>query len=294
MRAFFAAREVLEVETPLLCGATVTDLHLASISAAVGGREHFLQTSPEYAMKRLLAAGLGAIFQLGKAFRDGESGRHHNPEFTLLEWYRPGFDHHALMAEVESFFREVVAAPEADWLSYREAFERVFAIDPHSAPVAVLDAVIAALPTSPPAFAEDDRDGRLDYLLTHGVEPSFASDRPTLLYDYPASQAALARLRPGDPPVAERFEVYWGRIELANGFHELTDAVEQRRRFAADLKRRRAAGLPPVALDERFLAALEAGMPAASGVALGFDRLAMIAAGADHLDEVLAFPLARA
>jgi elongation factor P--(R)-beta-lysine ligase len=300
-RAFFAARGVLEVETPLLAAAAVTDVHLASLStryagAAGGGRPLYLQTSPEYAMKRLLAAGAGAIFQFAKAFRDGEAGSRHNPEFTLLEWYRPGFDHHALMDEVDALLATLLGTPPAERLSYRALFARHLGVDPLTASCPDLDRAAAERGLLAPPFAPDDRDGRLDLLLSHLVEPRLPRDRPTFVFDYPASQAALARLRTDADGVvvAERFEAFAGGLELANGFHELTDAAEQRRRFAGDLARRRALGLPAVPLDERLLAALAAGLPDCAGVALGFDRLVMLAAGASSIQEVLAFPIDRA
>ena len=308
VRAFFAVRGVLEVETPVLAPSTVPDLHLASLEtrrrgpgAPPAGERLYLQTSPEVHMKRLLAAGSGPIFQLARAFRDGEAGRRHNPEFTLLEWYRPGFDHHALMDEVEALLdsvlgKTVLGAP-AERLTYAELFERHAGVDPHRASVAELDAVAAAAGIAAPALDTEDRDGRLHLLVSHLVEPRLPAGRITFVHDFPASQAALARVRPGSdggPPLAERFEVYVGPVELANGFHELTDAAEQRRRFERDRDERRRLGLPVPPLDERFLDALEAGLPPCAGVALGFDRLVMLAAGADSLDQVLAFPADRA
>jgi lysyl-tRNA synthetase class 2 len=262
-------------------------------------------------MKRLLAAGSGPIYQLARAFRDGEAGRRHNPEFTLLEWYRPGFDHHRLMDEVEELLAATLeerAAAEpggpkraepirpAERLTYAEAFRRHAGVDPHRAPVAELDAAIAAAGVAGPSFAAGDRDGRLHLLMALVVEPALGPGT-VVVHDFPASQASLARIRPATadrPALAERFEVFVAGVELANGFHELTDAAEQRRRFAADLARRRAAGLPQPPLDERFLAALEAGLPPSAGVALGFDRLVMLATGAASIDEVLAFPADRA
>lgn len=296
IRTFFSSRGVLEVETPSLSHGTVTDLHLASLETRcqVGGERQtlYLQTSPEFAMKRLLAAGSGPIFQLARAFRDDESSRRHNPEFTLLEWYRPGFDHHALMDEMDELLAAVLRTEKAERLSYGELFETRLGVDPHRAEVAELLAASERAGLAPPA--DLDRDALLDFLMSFHLEPTLGRGRPTFLFDYPASQAALSRVRPGHPPVAERFEVYLEGMELANGFHELTDAGEQRRRFGADLARRRERGLPAVAIDERFLAALTAGLPACSGVALGVDRLVMVAAGAGEISEVLAFPAERA
>ncbi len=298
IRAFFAARGVLEVETPLLAAATVTDLHLHSLATTVeaggGQRRLFLQTSPEFAMKRLLAAGSGAIYQICKAFRDGEAGRLHNPEFTMLEWYRPGFDHHALMDEVDELLAETLAVPAAERCTYAQVFARHLELDPHASSAGRLRRRAAELGLDAAGLDPEDRDSWLQLLLACAVEPRLGRGRPTFVHDFPASQAALARVRPGEPPLAERFEVYVEGVELANGFHELACAGEQRQRFAADLERRRAAGLPQVPVDERLLAALAAGLPDCAGVALGVDRLAMLAAGAESLAEVVSFPVERA
>jgi lysyl-tRNA synthetase class 2 len=302
VRRYFAAAGVLEVETPLLSFAGATDPALASLAtrysgpAAPHGVALYLQTSPEHAMKRLLAADSGPIYQICRAFRDGERGRRHNPEFTLLEWYRPGFALSALIDEVVGLLHEVL--PERlreERVSYAQAFGRTLGLDPHRADAAALRA--AATRAGVPGAGElalPTRDAWLDLLMTHCIEPGFDPRAITVVLDYPASQAALARVRPGDPPVAERFEVYAGGMELANGFHELTDAAEQRRRFAADNARRRAEGLPEMPVDARLLAALDAGLPDCSGVALGVDRLLMLAVGARDIADVLAFPLERA
>ena len=305
IRAFFAACGVLEVETPALSAAAITDPHLASFKTCYSGpgsqhgRPLYLHTSPEFAMKRLLAAGSGCIYQIARVFRDGEAGSRHNPEFTLLEWYRVGFDHHRLMDEVAELVGMLLAGrlalAEPERLSYRQIFQHHLNLDPHRATVADLAACAetrnVSIPTGMPL---DDPDPWLDLLLTHCVEPRLGSGRLTFVHDYPASQAALARLRPDDPPVGERFELYINGIELANGFHELGDAVEQRRRFAQENAARRAAGLPIMPMDEHLLAALEFGLPDCAGVALGFDRLVMLATRKTSLAEVLAFPLDRA
>jgi len=302
-RRFFAEREVLEVDTPLLYPVTVTDPHLHSFAThytgpgAPAGRTLYLQTSPEFAMKRLLAAGSGSIYQLGKAFRNGESGRRHNPEFTLLEWYRPGFTLADLMTEVDALVRQMVGASLAlgstQYLSYADAFIRYVGINPHTASnSAVSQCATQHGITPPPGLTDDMRDGWLDLLLTHLIEPQLGREAPLFLFDYPPSQAALARIRPGNPAVAERFELYIQGMELANGYHELGDAAEQRRRFEADRATRQAEGLPVPPLDERLLAALEAGLPACCGVALGIDRLIMLVAGVSTIDEITAFPLA--
>ncbi|QKT02866.1 EF-P lysine aminoacylase GenX [Ectothiorhodospiraceae bacterium 2226] len=299
IRAFFAARDVLEVETPILARTGSPDLHLASLCTDYhgphGGRL-YLQTSPEYHMKRLLAAGSGPIYQVCKVFRDGEAGRLHNPEFTLLEWYRPGFDHHRLMDEVRDLVRALLGPLDEERMTYRAAFQRALDLDPLQAPAAELAATAAAQGIRVQGLepTETARDAWLDLLLTHCVEPTLGRDTLTFLYEYPASQAALARLAPHDPRVAERFELYLHGVELANGFHELADAEEQGRRFAADNAARAAAGLPRVEPDERLLTALRAGLGDCAGVALGVDRLLMLAVGARALEEVVAFPVARA
>ncbi len=305
IRAFFAARKVLEVETPLLSAAAIPDPHLASFATVYSGpgprngQTLYLHTSPEFPMKRLLAAGSGCIYQIARVFRNGEAGRRHNPEFTLLEWYRVGFDHHQLMAEVAELVtallgeRRTLADPES--LTYQQAFQQYLELNPHRATVAELAACAERQGVSiPPGMPMDQLDPWLDLLLTQRIEAHLGRGRLCFLYDYPASQAALARLRPGDPPVGERFELYLDGIELANGFHELGDAVEQRRRFAAENTARQAHGLPVMPVDENLLAALDAGLPECAGVALGVDRLVLLAAGKTALAEVLAFPFERA
>jgi lysyl-tRNA synthetase class 2 len=291
-RAFFAARGVLEVETPILARATVTDPHLASLETRVQGRPqpYYLQTSPEYAMKRLLASGSGDVYQICKVFRDGESGRLHNPEFTMLEWYRLGFDHRALMDEVEALLGELLAgrlSAPAERLSYRDAFRRALAVDPYEAPLATLAALAAERSGAGDLGAE--RDVHLDLLMGAVVGPALGRGRITFVHEYPASQAALARLLPGQPPVAARFEAYVEGVELCNGFHELADAGEQRRRFEADRAARAARGRPLPPVDERLLAALAAGLPDCAGVAVGLDRVLMLATGCSALCEVLTF-----
>jgi lysyl-tRNA synthetase class 2 len=245
-------------------------------------------------MKRLLATGAGSIYQLCKVFRDGECGAQHNPEFTLLEWYRTGFDHLDLMAEVEQLLAVVLAdiAPLAavhHW-TYRELFLQYAGIDPFAASPDELKTLLeSGCDISCVGLSGDDLDGWLDLMMTHVIEPQLGAGL-VFVRDYPASQAALARLRPGTPSVAARFEAYLNGVELANGFHELVDAAEQRVRFENDLKRRRNSKLTCVNMDERLLSALESGLPDCAGVALGVDRLVMIASGANCLNEVIAFP----
>lgn len=300
VREFFAARGVLEVDTPMIINAPVTDVHIHSarveLSAAAPGSPParlFLHTSPEYAMKRLLAAGSGDIYQLCHVARALESGRVHNPEFSLLEWYRVGFSLGQLMDEVELLVRALLGTAAAgERLSYREVFLRELALDPFAATVGELARAAAPLGLSTGLPLE--RDGYLELLMGGLIGPRLGRDRLTFVYGYPASQAALARLDPADPRAAQRFELYAGGIELANGFHELSAAPEQRARFEADNAARRRAGLPVYPLDERLLAALGHGLPDCAGVALGFDRLLMLATGASHIQEVLAFPTRRA
>jgi elongation factor P--(R)-beta-lysine ligase len=294
-REYFTATRALEVDTPTLSSAAVTDVHLASVAATSLGRNTFLHTSPEYAMKRLLAAGCGDIWQICKVYRDGESGRSHNPEFTLIEWYRLGMDHHALMSDVERVIGAMLppshASDRSERLTYREAIQLHAGIDPFEDPLAVLIARLESAGIEVPQDVKNDRDACLDLIMAILVGPQLGHDRLTFIYDYPASQAALAQIR---GPVASRFEAYMSGLELCNGFHELANSAEQRGRFERDLAERARRGLPPMPIDERFLAALDHGLPECSGVALGFDRLVMCATGADHIDAVLAFPFDRA
>jgi lysyl-tRNA synthetase class 2 len=301
IRAFFSVRAVLEVETPIFSSAATTDPALLSFTTHyIGplyprGHNFYCHTSPEFPMKRLLAAGSGSIYQICKVFRNGESGRLHNPEFTLLEWYRVGFDHQKLMEEAVTLVTEMLtghrtlAPPEK--LTYREAFERYCGIDPHTADNRALAGAVSRHAVQIDLDTRHENPDVLrDLLLTHVIEAQLGCGRITVLYDYPASQAALARVCAGNPPVAERFELYLDGIELANGFHELTDAGEQQRRFERDRKQRKASGLPEVPVDEHLLSALRAGMPECAGVALGFDRLVMLASGKKNLRDVIAFP----
>jgi lysyl-tRNA synthetase class 2 len=298
IRRFFADRSVLEVETPALSrgGATDPNIHSVTCALAESGvfRPLYLHTSPEFSMKRLLAAGSGDIYQIARVFREGERGRFHNPEFTLLEWYRVGYDHHALMDEVEALLWRLLACGTAERLSYAEAFMRYAGFDPHSATLEELSNVAEASGYRVSARAARPRDELLDLILSHNVQPRLGERAPTFLYEYPESQAALARVRPGHPAVAERFEVFVNGIELANGFHELRDPAEQARRFAEDLACRALMGLASIPIDEALIAGLRHGLPDCTGVALGFDRLVMIRSGARHIDEVLAFPFERA
>jgi lysyl-tRNA synthetase class 2 len=296
LRGFFAARGVLEVETPILSAAGNTEPNIAGFSTMftghvdAGARERFLRTSPEYAMKRLLAAGAGDCYELGRVFRNAEAGGRHNPEFTMLEWYRVGWDHRRLADEVVELVRAAQALAGQDVAvyacTYRELFVHGLGLDPFVAGDAQLRAPLAAYAIDPAGL---ERDDWLDLLLTHCLQPAFPRDRITVLSDYPASQCALARIRPGAPPVAERFEVFLGPFELANGYHELNDAAEQRARFEHDNARRRARGARELPLDENLLAVLGR-LPDCAGVALGIERLLMALAGTDAIADVLAIP----
>ena len=294
IRAFFRVRGVLEVETPVLAGTTSPETHLSSFEVRSPGEEDtvgWLQTSPEFAMKRLLCAGSGPIFQITKAFRAGEAGRLHNPEFSILEWYRPGFTYEELIAEVEVLLHELLGRSESRRLPYREAFIRFAGVDPVRASLSDLRGRCRTRGWDEAGGA--DRDACLDFLLDGAVQRGLGSGVVTLL-DFPASQCSFARLKPEDPGIAERFEVFIDGIEVGNGYRELTDAREQLHRFERDRESRRRRGLPDTPIDHRLIAALSVGMPECSGVALGLDRLAMIAFGSTRLDEVVSFPFDRA
>jgi elongation factor P--(R)-beta-lysine ligase len=297
VRGHFAATGALEVETPVMVQAGVTDVHLESLQVqrADGSRAGFLHTSPEYAMKRLLAAGAPDIYQVARVFREGERGRRHNPEFTMVEWYRLGIDHHALMDDVERLLRLLLAplrgVGPTHRVTYVDAFIEVMGLDPIGAPTSDVHAAMVSRGADIPASIASERDALLDLAMATLVAPAFPADRITFLYDFPASQAALAQVR---GPVASRFEAFWGELELANGFHELGDPREQARRFEADRMERARRGQPDREPDRFFLEGLAAGLPACAGVALGFDRVLMIATGAKSIDEVIAFPVERA
>ncbi|MCB1864751.1 MAG: EF-P lysine aminoacylase GenX [Chromatiales bacterium] len=291
IREFFAGRDVLEVDTPILSRAGNPDPNIEPVrtSPGAGLSALCLATSPEFAMKRLLAAGSGAIYQIAHAFRAGERGRWHNPEFSILEWYRPGFSVEDLVGEIDALLDAVgltsVAGPMRR-IEYRDAFVTALDVDPLSASLGQLARL------APQQDFGQERETWLDYLFSHRVQPTLAGR--VCVSHWPASQAALARLVPGRPELAERFEIFVDGLELANGFHELADAAEQRRRFESDRARRAGNGQPDIALDEALLAALGDGFPDCSGVALGLDRLLVLLSGAKSLDDVLAFPIERA
>jgi lysyl-tRNA synthetase class 2 len=308
VREFFRTRAVLEVETPLLCAATATDPYLSSVQvvvdavrselsvdkpAGLSGDLFFLQTSPEFAMKRLLAAGSGPIYQICKAFRNGERGRRHNPEFTMLEWYRPDFDEVMLMDEVEALLKLFLRFERAERVSYRKIFETHLKIDPFT----LDDQSLREMVQQTTGIRDDgfERDTFLELLFSHIIEPRLGLCVPCFVYDYPASQAALAEKKTvGDVEVGSRFELYIGGAEIANGYFELTNAEEQRARFLDDIAQRQREGLFSVPIDERLLAAIAAGLPVCSGVALGLDRLLMQITHANVIDEVITFPIEKA
>lgn len=282
IRQFFAERNVLEVETPILSAAANTEPNIESFSTMFSGHvdagspERWLRTSAEFPLKRLLAAGAGDCYELGRVFRNGEAGRRHNPEFTMLEWYRVGWDHLRLIDETVELVRHALntTGRQASLVSmtYRELFVNSLGIDPFSASIHALRTPLRDIEINGEGLQRDDW---LDLLITHRIQPDFPTDRITVIRDWPASQCALAKIRHDEPPIAERFELYLGSHELANGYHELTNAKEQRARFENDNRRRQSRGQRELPIDENLLAALERGLPDCAGVALGIERLLM-------------------
>ena len=299
LRGFFHARDFIEVHTPLLSADVVVDQHLEPFGVDVptgsGIRRMWLQTSPEFAMKRLMTAGGGAIFQVTHAFRKEEQGPLHNPEFTMVEWYRLGDGLAEGMQLLGELAESLLGRGEAETISYQAAFERYAGIEPHTAETQDMARLALARDiAAPESLSESDRDDWLDLLLVEFVQPHLGRQRPVIVYDYPASQAALARVRRGPPGVAERFELYVDGIELANGYHELVDASVLRERNRTNNRLRAASGKPQLPEESRLLAAMEAGLPSCAGVAMGFDRVVMLAAGAQDLSAVMPFPFDRA
>jgi len=303
VRQFFIDRSFLEVETPLLSSDTVIDRHLDPLAVFpvdldLGARVDeplWLQTSPEFAMKRLLAAGGTALFQVTRAFRGDEQGPIHNREFTIVEWYRVGDDLTAGMDLLDDFSQQLLQRGPASRLSYSDVFADRLGTDPlTSSPAELQSAARRHGLTGPVPWKDDDRDAWLDWLLASCIQPELGFDRPAIVFDYPASQAALATVRDGDPAVAERFELYANGMELANGYHELTDPVVLRRRNQLANAQRQSDGKPRLPEQSRLLDAMDAGLPASAGVALGFDRLVMAVTGAKTLSDVMAFPADRA
>jgi lysyl-tRNA synthetase class 2 len=301
IRTFFAERSVLEVETPILSQAGNTEPNIASFAPEFSGRTdgtprtRWLRTSPEYPLKRLLAAGVGDCYELGRVFRDGEVGGRHNPEFTMLEWYRLDWDHLRLARETVELVRTALAlvgrSADAEVVGYRDLYLRELGVDPMTATDESLRNALDDVAIDPSGLVRDDW---LDLLMTHRIQPRLSRDAILVVRDYPASQCALARVRHGEPPVAERFELYLGPLELANGYHELADADEQRRRFERDLAIRAGRSVATPAVDRRLLDALAHGLPDCAGVALGVDRLLMAMLETSEIAEVLAFGFGRA
>ena len=300
IRKFFSDRGVLEVETPILSSAGNTDANIESFDlefsgpVSAGPARRWLRTSPEFALKRLLAAGVGNCYELGRVFRNGEMGRLHNPEFTMLEWYRIGWTHHQLMDECAELVKDALRlagrSASIRESSFRQLYQDSLGLDPLTASEAELRGPLAVFDISSDGLTRDDW---LDLLMTHMIQPSIPANRILMVYDYPKSQAALARIRHGDVPVAERFEIYLGPVELANGYRELNDSDEQRQRFNRDLSRRQKRGASQPLVDERLLAALPT-LPDCAGVALGVDRLLMAMLGTERLSDVISFPFDRA
>ncbi|MAZ88796.1 MAG: elongation factor P lysine(34) lysyltransferase [Cellvibrionaceae bacterium] len=293
LRHFLQQRNLLEVDVPALGRAAVTDPHIDSIAAQVCDETFYLQTSPEFYMKRLLASGSGDIYSLAKAFRNGEAGRKHNPEFTMLEWYRLGWTDHQLMDEVSELLQHCLSLSSIERISYRSLFQRHLGVDPHRASVEQLKSL--ANQHGEFDWPDSDRDTWLDLLMTHVIEPNMGEGL-MLVHDFPASQAALARLHKDSEGelIARRFEAYVGGVELANGYWELCDSEEQAARLERDLSKRAQLNLPQYPSDQCLVAALEAGLPECAGVALGVDRLLMLVSGISDIRQLMAFPFDRA
>lgn len=299
IRHFFSERNYLEVETPLVTLASGTDPHIDSIivnlkNLQLNPLRGYLQTSPEFAMKRLLAAGSGSIFQICKAFRQGDIGRLHNPEFTLLEWYQVHCDHHQLMDEVDELLRLILLTEKAERVSFASLFANYLNVDPFQCTIKDLSecANLNKIKLSTSSLP-DDIDTWVNLLFTHSIEPKLGIERPLFVFDFPPYLAAMAKIRHEIIPVASRFEVYWQGIELANGFHELQSASEQECRFNRDLQWRQRHNLDNIPIDKNFLAALQHGLPDCAGVALGIDRLVMLALAKKNLTEVISFSFDR-
>ncbi|WP_353572258.1 EF-P lysine aminoacylase EpmA [Candidatus Albibeggiatoa sp. nov. BB20] len=291
IRQFFAERDVLEVETPILSQAAVPEPSIEPLITELYGQTLYLQTSPELPMKRLLAAGSGAIFQICKVFRDDELGSWHNPEFSLLEWYRPDFNQEDLIQEVSDFLQFILECPPAKITTYEQVFGTYLSIHPLQCELAELQQLVEKFGLND--IQQFDRDTCLQLLMSYEIEPRLPQDCPIVIKDFPASQAALARKKTDNPQWAARFEFYFKGIELANGFDELTDSIEQRQRFEQDLTKRAKQGQPILPLDEYFLAALDAGLPDCAGVALGVDRLLMLCLDVDKIQDILSFSIKR-
>lgn len=293
IRVFMEERSIMEVDTPILDSAANPDPSIESLECSLrfpnspGTKTVFLHTSPEFSMKRLLAAGSGPIYQICKVFRDNETGHYHQPEFTMLEWYRPGFDHHGLMDEIGRLL-EYLQLKYPDKKPYAVVFNEFTGLDPHAADLHELNNRAMEFGLSEKS---GDRSLLLDLIFSHGVAPNLGQERPLFVYDFPSCQAALAQIRTGPPDLAQRFELFINGIEIANGYNELNDILEQYSRFKEDNVRRRVAGLKELPVDMRLLAALHHGLPSCAGVAMGLDRLLMILTGSRSLSDVLSYPV---
>lgn len=300
IRSFFNVRDIIEVETPVMARSTITDVHLDALTSTYdylerGSQKYYFQTSPEYLMKRLLADGYGDIYQVTKAFRNEPFGRHHNPEFTMLEWYRLNYDHVSLMDEVEALLTCVLNTKAAVRMTYQEAFLKYLDLDPLESS---FEECIALLKSNDKCDAwlveTNDLDIVLQFIFTELIEVHLGIEEPCFIYNFPASQASLARLDEIDKRVANRFECYYKGIELANGFYELSDEKIQRQRFEQDNIARKNMGLPERQIDELFMSSLKSGLPQCAGVALGIDRFIMLAGNLTSIKEVISFPINRA
>jgi len=301
IRAFFSARDIVEVDTPLLSHQTVTDAHLDAFMTQYNyspdshcdeSTSLYAQTSPEFSMKRLLASGYGCCYQICKAFRHEQHGRYHNPEFTMLEWYRIGFDHFQLMDEVADLIKLTIGCEQVERISYQALFIREVGIDPLNISKVELIALISSHDKLSDWLEQEDCiDTLLQFIMAELIEPVIGQELPCFVYNFPASQASLAKISSEDKRVAERFECYFKGIELANGFHELTDFVQQKQRFEQDNVTRVQLGKVEQQIDDKFMSALTHGLPACAGVALGIDRLVMLSLAAKKIDDVITFSI---
>jgi elongation factor P--(R)-beta-lysine ligase len=289
IRGFFAARNVLEVETPLMAACGVTDPYIQAFPV----KDKYLQTSPEYAMKRMLAADCGSIYQICKAFRMEEAGNFHNPEFTMIEWYRLGFDHLQLMQETDELLQLLLDCPPANRITYHDLCMQKLGINPLTADLLTLQQCATQHGINLTATAAQDLTitDWLQLIMSHVIEPQLTGSSPWFVYDFPAAQAALAKVIPGEFPVAARFEVYMEGLELGNGYYELQDPQEQSKRFAADNQKRAQEGIATMQPDERLVAALEVGLPDCAGIAMGIDRMLMLKLKTKNIADVISFTI---
>ncbi|MFI3256261.1 MAG: elongation factor P--(R)-beta-lysine ligase [Psittacicella sp.] len=298
VRNFFDKRDILEVDTPILSSYGVTDVNLNTFSTFYNSpynskyKTLYMITSPEYHMKRILAKYNIPIYQVTKVFRNEEEGVKHNPEFTMLEWYRPGFDMFDLISEIEDLMKDTIKISKVELMSYTEVFEKYFNIDPISCDINILKE--EALKYNYSSLNPQDRDSLLEFLFSIHIEPKVGNIHPIAVYNFPATQASLARVDPNNSLLANRFEIYYKGVELANGFNELTNYKAQLERFKKDNIKRSELNLPEIEIDINLIEALKSGMKQVSGVAIGLDRLIMIALDKKSISEVLSFPIDKA